>query len=129
MTRNKITRLDFIRNRLDELRLLKDGWFEGWEKAPAKEGIDWLEKAFNLHYPDGTVMPHLYPTPEGGISAEWSDDRWDFTLDIHLANRHGSWHGLDLKTGEDDARELDLEDDKDWTWLIRRLDKSLGKAA
>lgn len=127
MNRNEPTRLGFIKDRLAELRLLEDDWFEGGEIAPPKEGLDWLEKAFNLHYPDETVMPHLYPTPEGGISAEWSDNRWDFTLDIHLINKRGSWHGLDFKTGEDDARELDLEDEKDWNWLIEKLDKCLGK--
>ena len=115
--------------RLDELRLLKDGWLEGKGKAPPAEGVDWLERACDLHYPDETVLPHLYPTPEGDIRAEWSNDRWSLSLDIHLADKRGTWHGLDLKTDDEETRDLDLENDEAWTWLIGNLDEHLGRAS
>ena len=115
--------------RLDELRLLKDGWLEGKGKAPPAEGLDWLETACNLHYPDKTPLPHLYPTPEGGIRAEWSSDRWDLSLDIHLADKRGTWHGLDLETNSEETRELDLENDNNWKWLIEKLEETLGEAS
>ncbi len=115
--------------RLDELRLLKDGWLEGEGKAPPAEGVDWLERACALHYPDETVLPHLYPTPEGDIRAEWSNDRWSLSLDVHLADKRGTWHGLDLKTDDEETRDLDLENDEAWTWLIGNLDEHLGRAS
>lgn len=115
--------------RLDELRLLKDGWLEGGVKAPSTEGIDWLETVFDRHYPDEMPLPHLYPTPEGGISAEWSNDQWDLSLDIHLADKRGTWHELNLENDRDETRELDLEDDSAWAWLIEKLKETLGKAS
>lgn len=117
-----------IAARIDDLRFLEDGWFEGTGKAPSKEGLDWLETFLKTHYPDETVLPRLYPSPEGDIRAEWWDDQWALSLDIHFANRHGTWHELNLKTDEDEMLDLNLEDEKDWSWLIRRLDKCLGKA-
>lgn len=113
--------------RLDELRLLKDGWLEGESKAPSAEGIDWLEKAFDFHYPDETELPHLYPSPEGGISAEWSNERWDLSLDINLTDKCGTWHGLDLETDDDETHSLNLERNEDWTWLVEKINGKLGR--
>ena len=125
---NALDPLD-IGARLDEIRLLKDGWLEGEGKAPPADGVDWLERTCDLHYPDETVLPHLYPTPEGDIRAEWSNDRWNLSLDIHLADKRGTWHGLDLETDDEETRELGLEDDNAWAWLVEKLETTLGKAS
>jgi len=115
--------------RLDELRLLKDGWLEGEGKAPSAEGLDWLERACDLHYPDNAALPHLYPTPAGDVSAEWSNSRWNLSLEIHLDDKRGTWHELNLENDRDETRELDLEDDSAWTWLIEKLKETLGKVS
>lgn len=118
-----------IGSRFDELRLLKDGWLEGEGKAPSKEGLDWLEEALNLYCPDEIELPHLYPTPEGGIRAEWSNNQWDLSLDIHLIYKHGTWHGLNLETEDEETNTLRLGNNEDWTWLIKELNEKLGRVA
>ena len=123
---NTLDPLD-IGARLDELRLLKDGWLERDSKAPPAQGLNWLEAAFDLHYPDNTALPHLYPTPEGDISAEWSNDRWDLSLNIRLSDKRGTWHGLNLENDGVETCELDLANDEAWAWLIEKLGETLGK--
>lgn len=111
--------------RLDELRLLKDGWLEGSGKAPSHEGLEWLAKVFSQQYPDDLSLPFLYPTAEGGVQAEWTLAPAEMTLDIDLETRHAEWHALDTKTDAEDARELNLGEADDWLWLtaeIRRLE-------
>ncbi len=115
--------------RLDEIRLLKDGWLEGNGTAPARDGLDWLETAFDLHFPEEVSLPYLYPTPEGDIRAEWSNERRELSLDVQLATKHATWHALELETDDVDDRELDLADDEDWAWLVSKVRETLGGLA
>ena len=59
-----------ISARLDDLRLMKNGWLEGNGLAPPHEGLDWLSRAFDDHYPKNLPLPYLYPTEEGGVQAD-----------------------------------------------------------
>lgn len=115
--------------RLDEIRLLKDGWLEGSGKSPPEEGLDWLEAAFRLHYPDETLPPYLYPTLTGDIRAEWSHERQEFSLDVQLTTKRATWHALDLETDDEESRDLNLEKDADWAWLVRKIQETMGGAA
>ena len=89
-----------IRAQLDELRLLKDGWLEGEGLSPPAPGLDWLQNAFDRHFPDDAPPPHLYPTESGGVQAEWSIGSLEISLDLNLDTRSGEWHALDTEAGE-----------------------------
>src|SRR3954466_16289163 len=83
-TRNrqgKLIRVDSIENssvldpldihaRLEELRLLKQGWLDGEGKPSNPAGMDWLESAVRDHYA-GLPLPHIFPSPDGQILFEW----------------------------------------------------------
>lgn len=110
-----------IRTRLDELRALKDGWIEGSGTALSESGLDWCADAFAANYPEHVPPPRLFPTPHGGIQAEWSFDRFELSLEIDLASHHAHWHCLDSKTHTEETRELHLDRDADWHWLVARV--------
>lgn len=107
--------------RLDEFRGLKTGWLEGKGEAPDPEGLDWLTEELEAHLPDDISLPYLYPTVSGGIQAEWSSASYEVSLDIDLQQRNGSWHQLDVTTGEEESRTLDLEQSESWTWIAEQL--------
>lgn len=111
-----------IRAQLDELRLLKDGWLEGSGPSPPRLGLDWLQNAFDRHFPDDAPLPHLYPTETGGVQAEWSIGSLEISLDLNLDTRSGEWHALDTEAGEVEERTLDGDDSSDWKWLARRIE-------
>lgn len=113
--------------RIEELRSLKDGWYEGRGKAPRTEDLDWLSSAFEAHFPDDLRLPYLYPTGEGGIQAEWSISGKEISLDIDLAQRSGSWHSLDLNTQEDTSETISLSNSEGWTHLAELLEAAGGK--
>jgi hypothetical protein len=107
--------------RLDELRALKNGWLDGKGFAPDQEGLDWLSQRFEGHYPDNLLQPFLYPTAEGGVQAEWSLAAQEITLDIRLDSRRAEWHALNMETGEETARDLNLDESADWEWLTTQI--------
>lgn len=111
---------------LDELRLLKDGWLEGEGLSPPKAGLDWLQDAFDRHFPDEAPLPHLYPTEAGGIQAEWSIGQREITLELNLDAHSGEWHALDTETGRVEERTLDCDDNDDWKWLVSQIEANAG---
>lgn len=112
-----------IPTRLDEFRDLKDGWLEGEGVAPSPDGLDWLTETFDRYFPDDLPLPYLYPTPEGGVQAEWSLSANEISLEVDLVTRQGAWHRLDMNTNADDARTLNLDDFEAWTWVVVEIRK------
>ena len=107
--------------RLDDLRTLQQGWCEGAGKAPSSAGLDWLGESFNSRYPEELPLPHLYPTPEGGIQAEWSFPAADISVDIDIEERVGHWHVLNLQSDAEETRKLSLAQDDQWIWMIEQI--------
>ena len=83
---------------------------------------DWLQNAFDRHFPDDAPLPHLYPTESGGVQAEWSIGSMEISLDLNLDTRSGEWHALDTEAGEVEERTLDGDDSGDWKWLAGRIE-------
>lgn len=106
---------------LGDLRSMEDGWLDGEGRAPAPAFIDWLVEGFANHYPDAAEPPHLYPTVEGGVQAEWSLGGHEVSLRFHPRDRTGEWHDLALDSDEEEIRELDLAQAQDWEWLAARV--------
>ncbi len=113
--------------RLDELKLLKNGWLEGRGRAPKTEHLDWLAESFEDYYPDEIPAPYLYPTEGGDIQAEWSIGNLEASLEINLKHRTSSWHLLELDTDDENETELDLNSPEDWFKLAKLLKKLLGE--
>jgi len=137
---NRLVRFDSIEHasaldpldvaaRLDELRILKDGWFEGHGIAPAPAGLDWLSAAFEQHFPENLRLPFLYPTFEGGVRAEWTLQDTEASIEIDLAKQTGVWHSLRMATDKEETRAVNLDNADDWTWLVGRIRTIGGGAA
>ena len=114
---------------LDDLRKLEDGWLENDGKAPCEKGLDWLEEAFRLHYTGKAPPPYIYPTPEGGISAEWDIKPFGISLEINLATKHGEWHSINLETHISDTEDINLTDEQGWQWLVNAISEKMKDAA
>jgi len=107
--------------RIDELKLLKEGWLDGKGVPPARQGLDWLEKSFDVLYPADVALPYLFPTPEGRVLAEWSLPPWAPSVEIDLVAKSGDWHALNLETDAEDTRTLDLSNPTGWEWLAEQI--------
>ena len=110
-----------ISARLDELRDMQDGWLDGAGVAPSHTGLDWLNSSFERHFPMDLPLPYIFPTPEGGIEAEWSIGRYSVMFEIDLDSRQGDWLRFDKQSDEEDARPLDLDDSGKWEWMVSEI--------
>ena len=115
-----------ISSRIEELRLLKDGWLEGSGKGLSPEGLEWLAKSFSQQFPDDLPLPHLYPMAKGGVQAEWTLGPAEVTLEIDLETRQGDWHLLNTETDAEDSRMLELEEADDWRWFTEEIQRLGG---
>ena len=107
--------------RLDEFRDMEDGWLEGKGVAPSLAGRDWLAATFDRYFPDDLPLPYLYPTPEGGVEAEWSLGSQSVIFEIDLATHRGDWLCFDKQSDDGDTRSLNLDTADSWAWLVVEL--------
>lgn len=117
-----------VRARVEELKFLRNGWLDGEGLAPTPGALDWIPVAFEERYPDDLRLPYLFPTPAGGVLAEWSLAPYAITLEINLLAKRGYWHALNVETDQEAERELDLESPEDWEWLSSEVRSSGGVA-
>ena len=64
-------------------------------------------------------MPYLYPTPEGGVQAEWTLGSWEVSLEVALPSLVADYQAVHTVTGEtrEQALLLAAEDGSGWTAL------------
>ena len=112
-----------IAARIDELKLLTDGWLDGRGWALDSGGLDWIQELLETHLPDDLPLPYLYPTPEGGIQAEWSIGGTEVSLEFDLAQHTGEWHGYDPTTGAELVEVLNFNEPEAIGWVVQRLEE------
>ena len=113
--------MDIRDKQINELRTLSDGWMDGAGKAPDPDCLDWLSNWFLDNFPDDFPMNWIYPTPEGGIQAEWSLGDSEISLNIDIQNHTAVWHLLEMSTDKSEEKELDLDNIEDSKWVVERL--------
>ncbi|WP_028986468.1 hypothetical protein [Thermicanus aegyptius] len=111
-----------VPTRLEELSLLKDGWFDGEGKALDKNGIKWFTDLFTRFYPDELPLPYVFPTIEGDIRLEWSIGPYEASLELNLNSHEGYWHVLNIENDQVEERELFLDKEKDWKFISERIE-------
>ena len=124
-----------IEVQLDTLRSLEMGWADGLQPAQSwgagygtvlnQEGLNWLASQFDRFYAASLPRPYLYPTPEGGVQAEWLREPHDASLEIDLELHSAEWHCLNLETKDSVIKLLNLEEAASWAWLSAQV-LSLG---
>ena len=114
-----------IAARLDELRLLKDGWLDGEGKAVDATLLSFLEKDLDKYISDETPSPFLYPTIEGGVQIEWSLRGYEITLEVE-PGYYGYLHALHVETGREVERELNFSEASSWPEVTDIVNDILG---
>ena len=106
---------------IEGIRLLKDGWMDGEGKAPSHEVLERFAQTFDRYWVDSLPLPHIYPTFEGGIQAEWLIGRYAISLEIELPSQKSYYHQVHLDTKKDSDIDLDLTDHTGWETLSNVL--------
>lgn len=76
------------RERLQALADLEPGWLDGEGLPIAEEVIAWAADVLEAAEGKGMPAPHIFPSPCGGIQAEWSFGRVEvsafFDMDVKV---------------------------------------------
>lgn len=110
-----------VLSRLEELSLLQDGWLDGQGKALDQQGLDWFADSFSRLYSEELPWPYVYPTVEGNIRLEWEFETRELSLEVDLHDRTGEWHVVDVATGKEEYRLVNLADEKEWEFICERI--------
>lgn len=110
-----------VETRLEELASLKDRWLDGGGIALDRTRLKVLAEEFERHFDKSLPLPHLYPTPEGSILAEWTVGHWAISLEIETANRTARYEALNVNSDESSELDLNLNDPLGWDTLNEKL--------
>ena len=111
-----------ISHQFERIRKLRNGWLDGEGKAPSCDGVNWIESILRQYIPIDFPPIYLFPTDTGGILIEWSIESNEASIEVNLESHKGIWHELDVQSGEDFERTLNLDKAKDWQRLIQHVD-------
>ena len=110
---------------LDDLRLLKAGWYDGINgKSFRGQDLDWLATTWKRLQPNHVELPHIYPTPSGEVQAEWTFGQREILVRIDINSRRGRWYCMNMNEPSeeyDEEHDLDLEQVEAWKWLFQRI--------
>jgi hypothetical protein len=108
--------------RLEQISALNDGWLDGKGLAPAKDKLlEWLANEFDANFDADLPLPYLYPTPEGGIQAEWTINDWSVTFEINLIEQRGEYQALNLRDHSCTELQIPLSKREGWNQLNEAL--------
>lgn len=113
--------MEEFKARLQELKELKDGWYDGEGKAPDRHKLDKFAKTFEMIYPLDFPLPYVYPTPDGGIQLEWDLENDTVELELNLDSLEGELLCVD-RDGQSDLSRVDLSTKDGWDKLLGIID-------
>lgn len=104
-----------VEGQLREFESLERGWLDGEDgEVPPKDGLVWLRGILLALMASYEVpSPYLYPTPEGGVQAEWTFKPWEVSAEFNLVEKTAYLHAVKAKTHQAESREVDFEGDED----------------
>jgi hypothetical protein len=109
--------------RLEDLAKLQEGWLDGSGRSLNEEALVALANHFDTFFDDDLPLPFLYPTPEGGVQAEWNlnQNEWSVTLEVALEKLEGEFQAFNLKSKDCQEHLFSLDAKEGWDALNSAL--------
>jgi hypothetical protein len=109
-----------------ELLDLAPGWLDDIGLPPSRELLELVGEWLEQHQRKDGLQPRLYPTPEGGVEAEWRIGRLDLSVEFDPSSGLAEWHALDLDQGTVDEQRVALQDEPGMQALGAKLQRVLA---
>lgn len=111
-----------IATRLDEIRSLHNGWYDGAGIALNSEALDQIASRLIDHYPESLELPAIVPTPEGNLLLEWHTEG-EPSVDITLSDMKAEFHAF--RNGADVEATFMLSESNGWQQLFAILSQNI----
>jgi hypothetical protein len=109
-----------------ELLDLAPGWLDGEGRPPTRKLLDLVGEWLEPHQRNNGQQPRLFPTPEGGVEAEWRIGRLVLLIEFDPSSATVEWHALDLDQGTVDEQRVALQDEPGMQALGIKLHRVLA---
>jgi hypothetical protein len=110
---------------IEQLRQLPAGWLDGKGAPPSAQLLDQISAWLESHL-RGEQLPRLYPTPEGGVEAEWLIGRLDLSIEFEPGSNTVQWHAMDLDRNTVEEDTVPLHDAEKLQALGKKLEAVLA---
>jgi hypothetical protein len=110
---------------IEQLRHLPAGWLDGKGAPPSGQLLDKISSWLESHL-RGEQLPRLYPTPEGGVEAEWLIGRLDLSIEFDPGRNTVQWHAMDLDRNTVEEDTVTLNDPEKLQALGKKLEAILA---
>ena len=110
-----------IPSQLAELKQIKSGWLDGEGEAISLELMVLVQKKFASLYSMKAMPPAIFPSPDGGLCLEWSNEVFYSTLELRAKDLSGLYHELKYKDNTVVCKEFDILSDLDMLWLSKKI--------
>ena len=111
---------------IEQLRQLPAGWLDGKGVPPSTQLLDQISTWLESHLHDEQPSPRLYPTPEGGVEAEWLIGRLDLSIEFEPNSNTVQWHAMDLDRNTVEEDTVPLHDTAKLQALGQKLEAALA---
>lgn len=122
----------FVSDRIEYIRTLQNGWYDGHGEAFDNADLDWLREALiDLIKTHEVKPPCLFPRPDNGISVEWFDTGdYRMSMDVYFDDRVGGWlsYKKDGKYGDEVDIDFDLSNPDSWASISKIAKPHCSKA-
>lgn len=119
------TREKFI-SWVENLKSLKQGWLDGYGEIPSVEFLNWISEKSSIF--DETVYPHVFPTPDGGVTLEWEGNGFYICLNVYK-NKEANFLALRTRNDKFEFKKFEFSEDfslsESWKYLQSLLNKFL----
>ena len=106
-----------IEVRLEQIIALRSGWYYGEGDVFSKSELDNFLNLFTGHFPNDLPSPSIYPTVDGKLQLEWSNDLYDLSLTVDTTSMLADFHVLTFVNEIESNKSLDLNQEMDWNQL------------
>jgi len=109
-----------------ELLDLAPGWLDGEGRPPSRKLLNLVGEWLEAHQRNNVQQPRLFPTPEGGVEAEWRIGSLNLSIEFDPSSATAEWHALDLDQCTVDEQRVALQDEPGMQALGAKLQRMLA---
>lgn len=90
-----------VPEQVDSLEGLQDGWLDGEGLAFSDDALAWSSRLLESIVNGFELStPHIYPTPEGSVRAEWSRPLWEISAELDWSRKSSEVRAVRLDADE-----------------------------
>ena len=112
--------------RLEYISSLNEGWYYGEGSSFERKLLDQFLNKYTDFYREDLLTPNTYPTVDGEVQLEWSNDNCDISLTVDIASLTGDLHILYFENDAEKTEELNLNDKEGWEKLNELIEKNIN---